>query len=97
MAQEFVHKPGTGSMFKNKYKEENDKAPVYKGVVVTPSGETLKISAWLSDGKAGKFISLRLSEPMKKQETPMPKEQTRFQGGRAEEPIREENDRELPF
>ena len=46
----------TGALFKND-KRENDRHPLYKGSCEI-IGRKFWISAWLKDGKSGKFMSL---------------------------------------
>lgn len=55
----YEHKPGTGSLFRNDKKQ--DKQPDYTGVYVTDGGVTLRLAAWVKDGKSGKFLSLKTS------------------------------------
>ena len=67
-------KNGFGSIFKNKFKE-SEKHPDYKGELKTPSGEHLEISLWVKEGAKGKFFSLSVQEPYKKEEKPEEKEE----------------------
>jgi hypothetical protein len=46
-----------GVLFKNDKKEGNAKAPDYKGSA-TVDGEDYLLSAWIKEGKGGKFMSL---------------------------------------
>jgi uncharacterized protein (DUF736 family) len=59
-------KTNSGVLFKND-KKGNEKAPDYSGSV-NVNGKDLRLAAWIKEGKAGKFMSLRVSEPMQKQE-----------------------------
>lgn len=67
MATEFEHKPGSFSLFKNTFKEK-DTQPDYKGDGKDLDGNDIEISAWLKDGKNGKFMSCKISPPFKKAE-----------------------------
>ncbi len=55
----YEHKPGTFSLFKND-KEGNDKRPDYKGDGADLDGNPIKVSAWLRDGKKGKYLSCKI-------------------------------------
>jgi len=50
----------SGALFKNN-KDGNDRRPDYRGDV-TIHGVKYKLSAWLKEGKNGKFMSLRAEE-----------------------------------
>lgn len=52
----FEQKDNSGVLFKNEKKTE-DKHPLYKGQAMI-DGQEYWISAWLKDGKNGKFMSL---------------------------------------
>ena len=56
----------SGVLFKND-KIENDRSPTYKGNI-TVDGKDYWLSAWVKEGKSGKFMGLALSpkEPMAK-------------------------------
>jgi uncharacterized protein (DUF736 family) len=54
----------SGVLFKND-KKGNEKAPDYKGKV-NIEGKEKDIAGWIREGKSGKFISIKISEPMKK-------------------------------
>lgn len=54
----------SGVLFKND-KKSNEKAPDYKGKV-NVEGKEKDIAGWIREGKSGKFISIKISEPMKK-------------------------------
>ncbi len=61
-------KPGTGSLFRNE-KGDNEKAPDYKGKVVTPDGTEFEIAGWMRESQKGvKYMSLSVKEPFKKQD-----------------------------
>lgn len=77
---------GSGSLFKND-KEGNEKRPDYRGELLV-GGQIYFISAWIREGKKGKFMSLSVKpKPDKAPEVlPSPK------GG-----IAEMEDDSLPF
>jgi len=54
----------SGVLFKND-KKGNQKAPDYKGKV-NIEGKEKDIAGWIREGKSGKFISIKISEMMKK-------------------------------
>ena len=55
---DFVPKDMTGTLFKNDRKN-TDKHPDYTGTLVV-NGQEFWLSAWLKDGKRGKYMSLGL-------------------------------------
>lgn len=57
----FEHKPGSGSIFKNDRKETSNQ-PDYTGSMKGLDGEMYWISAWIKDGKKGKFLSISQTE-----------------------------------
>ena len=52
-------KDNSGVLFKND-KKETDKHPHYKGNI-TVDGKDYWLSAWIKDGKSGKFMGLAVS------------------------------------
>lgn len=61
-------KPGTWSLFRND-KGDNEKAPDYKGKLVTPDGHEFEIAGWLRESQKGvKYMSGTVKEPFKKQD-----------------------------
>jgi hypothetical protein len=56
----FTQKPGTGALFKNDRKEK-DHQPDYKGSLTLPDGSTMQLGGWISEGKNGKYLSLKIS------------------------------------
>ena len=59
-------KDNSGVLFKND-KKESEKHPDYKGNI-TVGGQDYWLSAWIKEGKSGKFMGLALSpkEPIAK-------------------------------
>lgn len=57
----FEQKDGSGALFKNDRKEA-DNHPDYKGDCMI-DGKKFYISAWIKDGKRGKFMSLSIQPP----------------------------------
>lgn len=54
---DFEHKPGRLSLFKNDRKE-TDTQPDYRGDGKLPDGSDVWVSAWIQEGKNGKYFSL---------------------------------------
>ena len=52
-------KDNSGVLFKND-KIENERSPTYKGNI-TVDGKDYWLSAWVKEGKSGKFMGLALS------------------------------------
>ena len=59
----------TGVLFKNE--SPNDKAPAYRGKI-NVDGKEYELAAWIREAKSGKgkFMSLKIQEPRKKQDAP---------------------------
>ena len=57
-------KPNTGTLWKNDRKEK-DTHPDYRGSL-NVDGHEYEISAWIKEGKKGKFMSLAIKEPYQK-------------------------------
>jgi hypothetical protein len=53
---DFQHKPGRFSLFKND-RREKETQPQYKGDGKMPDGTDVWVSAWLEEGKNGKYFS----------------------------------------
>ena len=60
----YEHKPGSFALFKND-KEGNEKRPDYTGDGMSLDGKPIKVSAWLKEGKNGKFMSCQFQEKTK--------------------------------
>ena len=64
---DFVHKELNGSIFRNNYKEK-DSQPDHKGDCKI-LGVDYWISAWVNEGKNGKYFKLRFEEKEAKYQT----------------------------
>jgi hypothetical protein len=62
---EFVQKPGSWNLFRNN-KKTADNQPDYRGTITLGDGTVLELSAWLKEGKNGKFFSGTVREPYQK-------------------------------
>ena len=56
----------SGVLFKND-KKGNERSPDYSGKI-NVDGKEMRLAAWIKEGKAGKFMSLKVSEFTQKQE-----------------------------
>lgn len=61
----YIPKDNTGSLFRNEQKK-NEKSPDYTGSIMIDGSEK-RLSAWLKEGKKGKYLSLQISDPMPRQ------------------------------
>ncbi|MDH3376194.1 MAG: hypothetical protein OEQ39_04400 [Gammaproteobacteria bacterium] len=58
----FTPKPGNGSLFKNKFKKQ-DNHPDYTGNCTLLDGRPADLAAWIKEDKNGnKFMSIKISE-----------------------------------
>ena len=60
----YEHKPNTGTIFKNTFKE-NSNQPDYKGEI-NVDGTLKEVALWIKDGKNGKFFSVQVQAPYQK-------------------------------
>lgn len=74
----FESKPGQFSLFKNQRKDK-ETAPDYKGDGLAPDGTPVWVSAWLKEGKNGKFMSCSM-QPKESQQRAA-KEPAKASGG----------------
>lgn len=79
----YTPQPGSFALFKND-KEGNEKRPDYVGDGLDHNGNPIKVSAWIKQGKKGKFMSCKM-EP-----------KTRGEPDRAPAPTRT-SDVDVPF
>lgn len=58
---QFQHKPGSGSLFQNQYKNK-DTQPDYTGKILISrdykAGDEIKLAAWKKESTLGTFLSL---------------------------------------
>jgi hypothetical protein len=80
----YEQKPGDFTLFKND-KEGNEKRPDYTGNGLGLDGSRIKVSAWLKQGKSGKFMSCRF-QPM-----------TSGEPARSGQPQSRADDGDIPF
>lgn len=66
-------KAGSLSLFKNDRKEK-DSHPDYKGDGLDLNGNAVWVSAWIKEGKSGKFLSLSLQPKEQKPAAPAPRQ-----------------------
>lgn len=62
---DFKHKENTGTLFRQD-KGGNEKRPDYRGVL-NVEGRDLELAGWVREGKSGKFLSLKVQEPRKRE------------------------------
>lgn len=63
----YEQRPGSFSIFKNE-KKEKDTHPDYKGDGMDLTGTPVWISAWIKEGKNGKFMSCSMKAKEAKEE-----------------------------
>lgn len=86
----YEQKPGDFVLFKND-KEGNEKRPDYTGNGLGLDGSRIKVSAWIKQGKKGKFMSCRL-QTMTRGEPAMAGKQEQKPAGRFDD-----MDDDIPF
>jgi hypothetical protein len=80
----FEQRNGSGVLFRNTKKGDNQKSPDYTGNALSPSGEYFELSAWIKEGTQGKFMSIALQPKFVKA------------GGQSPQQIYDD-DRDVPF
>mgnify|MGYP001317920766 FL=1 len=66
--EKYVHKAGSGSLFKNQYKD-SDAKPDMVGSATTLNGDVVELAGWTSTTQAGeKYVSIKMSPPYVKDE-----------------------------
>jgi uncharacterized protein (DUF736 family) len=62
MAENYVHPNGSGSLFKNSYKEKPNQ-PDYKGTITLPDGSEKELAGWKGTTQAGDVkLSIKISD-----------------------------------
>ncbi len=57
----YEQRPGSGSLFRNEYKEQGDNKPDYKGTIADLDGKQFNLAGWVKETKGGKkFLSLKM-------------------------------------
>ena len=70
---DYTPRPGSFTLFRNRFKEPGDKKPDYTGDGAGLDGRPLRIAGWIKEGKNGeKFMSVSISEPQPKADQPAP-------------------------
>ncbi len=85
---------GSGTIFKNKYHEDGDSKPPYKGAIMW-RGEKIEVALWVKEGQQGKFFSVKLQEPREKETRPQ--EQAKPVIPMSQRLSRVDMDDEIPF
>lgn len=71
--EKYVHKAGSGSLFKNQYKD-SDAKPDMVGSATTLEGNVVELAGWTSTTQAGeKYVSIKMSPPYVKDDGALPK------------------------
>lgn len=62
MAENYVHPNGSGSLFKNSYKEKPNQ-PDYKGTITLPDGSEKELAGWKGTTQGGDVkLSIKISD-----------------------------------
>jgi len=85
MENDRQNRDNSGVLFRND-KRENEKAPNYKGNI-TVGGQDYWLSAWIKEGKSGKFMGLAVS----------PKEEYKPKTSERSKATNFDNAEDLPF
>jgi hypothetical protein len=90
--------PDSGALFKNNYKD-TERKPDYKGDGEY-RGVKFEMAAWIKEGRNGKFLSVKFSEPYRKEKQTSPldsKEAPNMMKQADNLYANSENDGDLPF
>ena len=69
MAENYVHPNGSGSLFKNSYKEKENQ-PDYKGTITLPDGSEKELAGWKGTTQSGDIkLSIKISDKCIKPES----------------------------
>jgi uncharacterized protein (DUF736 family) len=72
MSEPYKPRPGSFSLFANRYKESGDNKPDYTGNGAGLDGTPLQIAAWRKVGNGGEYLSVSISVPRQQQPKPEP-------------------------
>ena len=69
MAENYVHPNGSGSLFKNSYKEKPNQ-PDFKGTITLPDGSEKELAGWKGTTQGGDVkLSIKISDKYVKPES----------------------------
>jgi|TARA_Y100000310_G_scaffold84285_1_gene81099 uncharacterized protein (DUF736 family) len=78
MSDKYANEPGRGVLFRNRFKEENEKRPDFVGSL-NVDGVDYELAAWQNTSKNGvKYLSLRLGDEVKEKEAEKKDEEVPF-------------------
>jgi hypothetical protein len=64
----YEHKPGMGSAFKNKYKEDGDNKPTLTGEMMNLDGSMVRVAIWFkADRNGDRYASIKIEPPRESQ------------------------------
>jgi uncharacterized protein (DUF736 family) len=66
----YTPKPGSFTLFPNRYKESGDNKPDFTGNGAALDGTPLQIAAWRKVGNNGEFLSVSISPPRQQRSPP---------------------------
>ena len=92
MAQQYEQRDNAGTLFKNNRKEK-ETHPDYTGTCMI-EGKVMRMSAWIKEGKSGKFMSFAFNEPFIKDENKSVQAQGYIKN---DLPLNEYPEDEIPF
>ena len=66
--KQYQNEPGKGVLFRNRFKEDNERRPDFVGSV-NVEGVDYELAAWQNTSKSGiKYLSLRMGDEVKEKE-----------------------------